>query len=172
MESLRAAAVVLAVALLATGCSQDTQAPAAGRTTTPQAVIIGPAPAPAVIVDAPVDEVWGLAQLVPPDGFAVSSSLRRPDPDGLPSYLLVGSTTAEGAAMLCDQLGGLVPVPPGELPEADLPGWGLTAPPEGELGRCSAPEPVVPSLQRDVLVAVTGATVTVWVSAYDTPVSS
>lgn len=173
MSTPRPAALVVAAVIAAglplAACGQETPPLVTGRTTTPDDVLAGPGPAPEAVVDAPADEVWGLAQLVPPDDLAVTSSVRRPDADGLASYLLVGTTTPDGAAALCDQVGGLVPVPADGLAGTDLDGWGLAQAPAGELGTCGAPEPVVPSVLRDVLAATADGTTTVWVSAYDTP---
>lgn len=158
--------VLLLVAVLP-GCSvAPTPAPAAGTTVVPQQPAL-PGPAPAVAADVAPDEVWGLAQLVPPADLVVGSAVRRPDADDLASYLLVGTTSPEGARTLCDQLGGLVGTT--ALDGDQRASWGLDADPAGTLGTCSGPDPVVPSVQREVLVVEADGTATVRLSTYDTP---
>ena len=48
-------------------------------------------------------------------------------------------------------------------------GWGLTEDPAGALGTCREADPVVPSVQRDVLVAEVDGSAGVWVSSFETP---
>ena len=172
MSTSRAAAAALVLAGAVAGCGEQDAPPeppsGAGRTITPQVTPSGPGPAPDAVTGVAADEVWGLAQLVPPADLVVTSAARRPDAADLPTYLLVGTTTVEGAADLCAQLGDLVPVPDG-LSDADRAGWGLAEDPAGDLGTCRAADPVVPSVQRDVLVAEADGGATVWLSTYETP---
>lgn len=162
------ALVGLALAACTTAGSTAGAGPGAGRTITPAVPSLGPGPAPAAVTPVPAVEVWGLAQLVPPAGLTVTSAVRRPDAAGMASYLLVGTTTTTGAASLCEQLGGLEPAPDG-LGDADRAGWGLTEDPAGALGTCRAADPVVPSVQREVLVAEVDGSAGVWVSSFETP---
>ncbi len=171
MTSQRAAvAAAVTVGLLLAGCAGDDPAPSAARPTlTPDVEPVGPGPAPEGTTAVAPEEVWGLAQLVPPDDLVVTSSVRRPDPADLPSYLLVGSTGPDGVSALCEQLAQPEPAPVDALDSDQRAGWGLAEDPAGGLSVCAGPDPVVPSVQRELLVAQEGGQATVWLSAYDTP---
>ncbi len=130
----------------------------------------GASSAPATDTEVPAEQAWALAGLTPPDGADVVSSVQRPNEQDVASYLVVSTTTPEAAAALCDQLGGLLPTLGAPLSERQRAPFGLTEDPEGELGLCfgaSNGEDLV--VQRDVLVAESGGTATVWLSAYEMP---
>lgn len=130
----------------------------------------GTSVAPATDTEVPAEQAWTMAGLTPPDGAEVVSSVQRPNEQDVASYLVVSTTTPEAAAELCDQLGGLLPTLGAPLSERQRSPFGLTEDPEGELGLCFGAtngEDLV--VQRDVLVAESGGTATVWMSAYEMP---
>lgn len=166
------ALLLLAVALTGcTGAADDRAVPA--PTVDPRTPAGGPGPAPSGTVEVPADDVWAFAQLVPAADVVVTSAVRRPDPADLPSYRLAATASRAAADDLCAQLGGGTPTQASALVPEQLAGWGLTEAPEGELTTCASADPIVLSVQREVLVAGAdgGADggVTLWLSAYDTP---
>lgn len=166
------AALALATLLAAAGCGTDIR----GRPT-------GDGPAPTVAgspgsdgeesgVDDSTEvaaEAWELSGLTPPAGAETVSAVSRPDPDDLPSYLVVLTTTPEAGRELCDQLGGRLPVGDLGLSDSELTGWDLAAAPAGELGVCRASLVGDYDVQRDVLLAEQDGAATVWLSTYRLP---
>lgn len=179
-RALRTTSAAAGVALLLlAGCGYDiTGTPTEGTEvrdtdgtgTTTDATDPGPSTVPATETEVPAEQAWALSGLTPPDGAEVVSSVQRPDEQDLASYLVVATTTPEAAAALCDQLGGLLPTLGAPLSDRQRAPFGLAEDPEGELGLCFGAlngEDLV--VQRDVLVAESGGTATVWVSAYEMP---
>ncbi|WP_380163803.1 hypothetical protein [Jannaschia sp. R86511] len=144
--------------------STDRAAPATGGAST------APTVAPSTATDAPAEQAWALADLTPPADAEVVSSVQRPNEQDVASYLVVSTTTPEAAAALCDQLGGLLPTLGAPLSDRQRAPFELTEDPEGELGLCfGAVDGAERAVQRDVLVAESGGTATVWLSVYEMP---
>lgn len=148
-------AMVATVLLTTAGC--DTTLP-----------VTGPSTAPSVETTVPADEAYALAELEPPPDARTVSSVQRPNDGGVASYLVVQTTTPETALAFCSQLGGMGPLLGQPLSDAQRSTFHLTEDPPGELGVCgNMTKGERYGVQRDVLVAVTDDTGTVWVSAFE-----
>jgi hypothetical protein len=170
---LAAAAGVVALLVLGSGCSTDIRGRPVGgdpqeTSTTGDTGTATGAGATGDVVDTAA-QAWELAGLTPPEGAETVSALARPTEGDLPSYLVVLTTTPERARQLCEQLGGRLPVGSLGLSDIELTGWALESEPPGDVGVCQASKPGDYDVQRDVLLAEADGAATVWLSTYRLP---
>lgn len=129
---------------------------------------VGPPDAPDVVTAVPAEDAWRLARLKPPTETRVLTSVQRPNETNVGSYLLVATTTPDAATALCDHVGLPTTPPDGSLDESARTAFDLAEDPDGDLTVCSGTTNGERMLvRRDVLVAASGGTATVWLSAFE-----